>query len=62
MSRMRIDTLIDQLAAVRKKHGNLPLSTWDGFVQHVRIEPSTDGVLADPDTATELSLEIITEF
>lgn len=61
---MKINDLIKQLQKASKQHGNLPITTWDGYVGEVKIEPTVDGVSypIDVNDINEISIEILTEY
>ena len=59
---MTAKQLIRKIQKYVDEYGDLPLSTWDGFITNVRIEASNDGcILEEGEIADEFSLEIITE-
>lgn len=58
---MHIDALIDHLAAMSRKHGNLKLVGDWGTVQEVRVTPCRDGVVSPmpEEGPNELHLELM---
>jgi len=62
MSVLKISELITELQSYQRRYGDLPLSTWDGFIHKVFIDPVNDGVRPIVDEKpNELSLDIRTE-
>jgi len=59
---MTLSELIKELQKHEAKSGNWRLSTWDGFIESVTLDPCQDGIVnVDPSGFNELSLEIRTE-
>lgn len=59
---MKISKLIEKLEDVKSRYGDLPLTTFDGFVHAVKFTPAKDGICYPlvPGEENEIGLEIET--
>lgn len=59
---MNISDLIKKLEEAKRLYGDHPVTTWDGYVQMVKLTPAKDGVSSpiEPGSHNEISLEILT--
>ncbi len=60
---MTLNELIKELQKHQEKSGDWRLSTWDGFIEGISLDPCKDGIVnVDPAEFNELSLDIRTEL
>lgn len=61
---MKISDLINQLQKAQEAYGDLPLTTFDGFIGEVRISPAKDGICypLEEGEQNEIGLEILTKW
>lgn len=55
---MNIDQLIDELAALRKRLGNLPICTFEGRVSRIEYTTCEQGIKCRAKDATEVVLDV----
>jgi len=59
---MKISELISELQITKEIYGDLPLSTFDGFVYRIDLDPLVDGIAypIDHSKVNEICIEIFT--
>lgn len=59
---MKISDLIACLQDAKNSYGDMPVTTWDGFIERVRITPAKDGIVEPVEYHNEIGIEIFTAY
>lgn len=61
---MKISELIKKLQNAKKHYGDMPLTTYDGYIGEVKITAAKDGIVypLEAGTHNELGIEILTAW
>jgi len=61
---MKISEIITKLENAKRQYGDLPVSTFDGFVSRVDLSPARDGVSSplEDGQQNEICMELVTSF
>lgn len=61
---MKISEMIKALEDAKRENGDLPVTTFSGFIQSVRLTACKDGISypLKPGSQNEISMEIFSEY